>query len=190
MVLLVKAKIGACRTTFLHAASSLIHLESVSFLCDHGAHVDAQDSTGLTALHLAAKHGVETVVAELLARGAAADVQSDGGWTPLHFALQSGFTGVGSILIEGGADAAANLTEEEGGESPLYLYCEFISTLKVRWEGSTQYVEKYVEMLLNNGGSQVPRLILLVLLFVPRCCSSLRTGRISTPASGQCLPGC
>jgi ankyrin repeat protein len=56
--------------TLLHIAAAAGASKSVATLCNLGAPVDAVDSNGRTALHLAVQHSHETVVALLLDCGA------------------------------------------------------------------------------------------------------------------------
>ena len=54
---------------------------------------------GDTALHWAAFHGRETIIAQLIASGADVDAAVDNGSTPFHQAAYRGHTGVVELLI-------------------------------------------------------------------------------------------
>jgi ankyrin repeat protein len=56
-------------------------------LMEHGAHVDAEDHSGSTPLHEAAKVGSSVMVSELLECGARQNAQNRQGKTPLDLAL-------------------------------------------------------------------------------------------------------
>jgi ankyrin repeat protein len=57
-------------------------------LLRHGADVHAVSTHGNSALHLAAMHGYEDIVRELLANGARADLKNGRGKTPLEKAYE------------------------------------------------------------------------------------------------------
>eukprot|EP00850_Spirogloea_muscicola_P021170 SM000239S08075 [mRNA] locus=s239:156234:157690:+ [translate_table: standard] len=73
-----------------------------------GAHADAADHLGRTALHMAAANGNITIVRLLLGSGQA-DVRACNleGSTALHWAALNGHQQVVELLIEQGADPAA-----------------------------------------------------------------------------------
>jgi len=79
-------------------AARIVHL------INSGADVHERGPQGDTALHWAAFHGRETIVAQLIARGADVDVAVDNGSTPLHQAAYRGHTGVVELLILQGAE--------------------------------------------------------------------------------------
>ena len=69
-------------------------VETARFLIDHGANIQAQDSNGATALHIAArpwwKENAE-LVATLLAAGADKHIRDNRGRTPFDIAKDAGF---------------------------------------------------------------------------------------------------
>ena len=87
-------------------------------LLERGAKVDAADSGGWRALHVAAWHDCGEVVELLLDRGARIDVADVDGSQPLHLAVWNGSDGAAGVLIARGTriDAADN-----DGDQPLHL---------------------------------------------------------------------
>jgi ankyrin repeat protein len=81
------------------------HVEALGALLDLGAHVNAADKTGRTALHCAALHGHSEVARLLLASGAEVDARTKGNITPLALAAQGCHVEVAHVLLEGGANA-------------------------------------------------------------------------------------
>lgn len=99
-------------TPLLHAIEAG-HDRIVERLLARGADPNARDITSMTrfctALHLAAKHGKETIVRLLLAHGARVDPEDSRGKTPLSWAAQSGHEAVVKLLLEAGAKPARNV---------------------------------------------------------------------------------
>jgi hypothetical protein len=73
-------------TALLHAAAGAGKAETVRAFLDGGVPVDAEDTSGQTALHHAAAAGDVETVRLLLARGATPRAASTGGTTPLSLA--------------------------------------------------------------------------------------------------------
>lgn len=89
----------------LMASSKLSNTESVQFLIDHGADVNAVMNTGETALMMGASASITTdVVKILLSAGAGIDAQSGRGTTALMRASKSGKLDNIRVLVEHGAD--------------------------------------------------------------------------------------
>jgi ankyrin repeat protein len=132
---------------------------------DGGANVDANDQTGQTALHYAAKAGQIAVAKLLIANGA--DVNAGGEWTPLqeaayyskemvelllakganinagkwtalHHALDGGRFGIVELLLTKGADV--NIRDNKG-LTPLHI---------AAWYAASKNPE-IVELLLSKG---------------------------------------
>jgi ankyrin repeat protein len=78
------------------------------------------DNEGLTELHLAARHGQENKVAELIdtAPFLIAETDQDTGGTPLHEAAKSGHVEVVEMLLARGASVDSR---NRYGETPLFL---------------------------------------------------------------------
>ena len=67
------------RSSPLHCASALGHVEICRYLLDHGAEVDSRDSLSRTPLHLSCQIGHVLVTRLLLSRGAQIDTQDNEG---------------------------------------------------------------------------------------------------------------
>lgn len=76
-------------------------------LIDQGAPVNLRDSSGNSALMLAAYHGHAELVRALTARGAEVDLMNDRGQSPLAGVAFKGHTEVAKVLLEAGADPEA-----------------------------------------------------------------------------------
>jgi len=85
-------------------------LQSVRFLLDHGADVNARGDGKRTALHRAAFGGHPSVAELLIARGAQIELRDDADTTPLLDAMRIGaeksgdYVGVVRVLLGAGAD--------------------------------------------------------------------------------------
>ena len=76
-------------------------------MLDSGADVDAVNSTGLTALHLAARNGHIGVMKMLLRQDANIDATDESGWTALHHAANNDCEAIVRLLTNRGADLNA-----------------------------------------------------------------------------------
>jgi len=85
---------------------------------DHGAKVEASNSTQETALHIAVEEGHHTSVALLLASSANIHAKDYRGMAPLHRAAMEGHEAVARLLLKGGA--AINEKDTEEGVTPLH----------------------------------------------------------------------
>ena len=102
----------------MHKAASGAHLDTIVYLCDAGALVDASSELGMTPLLLAAQKGNPDTCRLLLGSGASVDAKdSTFGWTGLHFATSESHESTMACLIEGGANPRA---KDEGGRSAVY----------------------------------------------------------------------
>jgi len=102
----------------------------------HGrSYLDCISPNGGTALHLAAWHGREEAVRQLLTWGAKVNVHDGNGITPLSEAVMGGHLGTVNVLIDHGADP--NILKCDG-DTPLY-------------EAAYQGREDIVKALLDGG---------------------------------------
>lgn len=90
----------------LHWASRAGSLESVQWLLDRGAEVDARNDAQRTSIQLAAEHGRAEAVKLLAAAGADLDTQDRKGRTPLHRATYEGHAEAAEALLDAGADTS------------------------------------------------------------------------------------
>jgi hypothetical protein len=82
----------------------------------NSANVDAVDSSGRSALHMAAANGHHEVAHVLLEAGANTELKNDVGSTPLHWACVSGSLPIVKLLLSHGASPAV---VNDAGQSPL-----------------------------------------------------------------------
>jgi len=80
------------------------HLDVVKALAAHRARLDAQDSRGLSALHLSAANRDEEMVRTLISLKANVNVASPQGYTPLMDAAHYGDERIVRLLLEAGAN--------------------------------------------------------------------------------------
>ncbi|MGA3125615.1 MAG: ankyrin repeat domain-containing protein [Candidatus Korobacteraceae bacterium] len=112
---------------------------AVQQLLQKGAHIEARDPHGNTALAWAAKYGRTEVVKLLLDRGANIEAKDGDGWTPLMVAAVHGNTNVVKLLLDKGANIAAKYN----GETALFM------------AAGSGYVE-IVNLLLEKGADFEP----------------------------------
>ncbi|XP_064092419.1 ankyrin repeat domain-containing protein 17-like [Macrobrachium nipponense] len=121
--LLIKAgadlELGA--STPLMEAAQEGHRDLVEYLIDAGANVNAQTSTGDTALTYACENGHTDVADLLLQAGANLEHESEGGRTPLMKACRAGHLCTVQFLIVKGGDV--NKTTTNNDHTPLSLAC-------------------------------------------------------------------
>ncbi|GAQ85364.1 hypothetical protein KFL_002310200 [Klebsormidium nitens] len=82
-------------------------VEDVQATLDSGVDASAADSSGRTALHMAAANGHENVVQLLLEKGANVNAANQEGNTPLHWAALNHHLQVVKRLLEAGANPGA-----------------------------------------------------------------------------------
>ena len=108
---------GGEKMTPLHVAVSAGHLNILSLLLAHGAHVDGQDRLGKTPLHRASSNDKVEAGQCLLDCGADINARDNDGWTPLFHAASQGHFEFTRMLIERGAAIDARDTL---GTTPLH----------------------------------------------------------------------
>ena len=132
---------GRSTSLILHLfiASYNGHNDIVNSLVSDGVDVNAQDSTGLTALHYACINGHSNVITTLLQSNADPTLQDNIGWTPLMIASSNNYNDCALVLLNSEpythgnnlmADSvishinAQNVSEE----TTLYIACKQSST--------------------------------------------------------------
>lgn len=90
-------------------------------LLAEGTPVDARDSLGRTALHIAAGRGRREMIEALVHAGASVGATDEEGWSPLHLASVSGHTGIARLLLDAGAPIDAALSR---GMMACYEFAE------------------------------------------------------------------
>ena len=85
--------------------------------------IDAHDSHGNTALHIAAKLGRTSTVRALVAAGASLNLCGGRGWTPLARACREGHPECAAVLVAAGADL--NVLCSQMNETALSAAAEY-----------------------------------------------------------------
>lgn len=114
--------ISGCVTTpeeQLRLAAADGNLLRVETFLGQGVNIQASDVRGITALHLATKHGHRNVAALLLKQGAAVNPASQDGVTPLSVAVQGGRQEMVALLLANGAQV--NEQAQIGGTTLLHV---------------------------------------------------------------------
>ncbi|MEP7361864.1 MAG: ankyrin repeat domain-containing protein [Acidobacteriota bacterium] len=96
-------KDGATGATALMLATAGGYPETVQFLIEAGANVNAKDANGTTALMWAARGGHTQIVGRLLTAGADPTTNSAGGLTALKAANAGGHSDIAQLLQAAGA---------------------------------------------------------------------------------------
>lgn len=109
-------------TPLMHAVANSVYARpeqlTVATLLDHGAHVNASDTSGRTALMLASRHGAVSTARALLDRGARVNAVDNRGNTVLRFAFFTSSTRrMLDLLMARGVslDARSIETVQQGG---------------------------------------------------------------------------
>lgn len=103
---LVISSLAMDLTVELRDATGRGYLDRVVHLLDHGAHMDAKDCDGKTALSWAARNGKLGVVQHLIKQGADKEAEDNDGRTAIMHAAKAGRLDVVQYLIEQRADLA------------------------------------------------------------------------------------
>ncbi|KAG8042704.1 hypothetical protein G9C98_005339 [Cotesia typhae] len=107
------------RTNLLHRATGEGNYTIVSELLKCGYRsLDAKNELGQTAVHLAAKDGIDEILKKLIESKASVNCRDSAGYTPLHYACQSNLPNTVRLLIQGGANVQARNTST--GMVPLH----------------------------------------------------------------------
>jgi len=118
----INIKIDARGSMPIHLAALAGNVETVKWLLDNGAKIDARSGKNETPLQMAASKGNVDVIRYLRKQGANVNVKDNNGFTPLHWAILN----AGSVenyvenikcLADLGADVNAR---DNKGLTPLY----------------------------------------------------------------------
>ena len=105
--------------TPLMTACEYGHVNTVTFLIEHGANVNLQDRDGLTAVHYAVRGSQACeILSCLMENGADVDTKTFDDCTPLMIAAEIGDTKVATFLIEHGANV--DLPDKTGATALYY----------------------------------------------------------------------
>ena len=105
--------------TPLMTACEYGHVNTVTFLIEHGANVNLQDRDGLTAVHYAVRGSQACeILSCLMENGADVDTKTFDDCTPLMIAAEIGDTKVATFLIEHGANV--DLPDKIGATALCY----------------------------------------------------------------------
>lgn len=104
--------------TALLLAAQYGHVDVCKYLIDKRSQVNAKNSQGFTALHYAARAGLDEMCEALIKDGKAdVNVRSGFGDTPLYLCSGNGKVSTCTLLIKNGADVNAAI---DSGETPLH----------------------------------------------------------------------
>ena len=95
--------------------------QSLEYLLDHGASVEAMVEGGMTALISAAAAGYQRCLQLLVSRGADVSKQGVMGLTALHLAAERGYIGCATVLAGGTNGAVAAKIRNTDGVLPIQV---------------------------------------------------------------------
>jgi ankyrin repeat protein len=125
--------------TLLHYACQAGAINTVSFLLENQANVNAVTETCQTPLHYAAVHQDLKIMSMLLNKGALVNKRNINGSTALHIAVASGSVGGARCLIV----KEANVNERDGDNcTPLHLLCKSGFDRKIKIEMADLLIER------------------------------------------------
>ena len=102
--------------TLIHKACEERNTGMIQLLLEAGADVNARNTYGQSAMHMAAAQGFADILDLLINNGGDIGAKTNTGWTPLHEACWHGRVEVARKLLEAGADV--NMRDEDGN-TPL-----------------------------------------------------------------------
>ncbi|KAI0411321.1 hypothetical protein F5X98DRAFT_56239 [Xylaria grammica] len=141
-------RIVTLKLTPLSFAATLGHNLALAILLDHVPDVDAViPSTGITALHLAARYGYKDSVELLLSKGAKPNLQDEEKRSPLHHAARYGKEEVIAYLLDKGANPGLRNNQ---GDSPFHTAAKYgyLDSLKLLYQrGSEKFINEANNLL-------------------------------------------
>eukprot|EP00054_Salpingoeca_dolichothecata_P015641 m.90524 g.90524 ORF g.90524 m.90524 type:complete len:342 (-) comp21591_c0_seq1:26-1051(-) len=108
------------RSTLVHNACKVGHIQNATFLLDHGADLTLADAVGCKPIHSASARSDDQMLRLLLSRHADVNAPDDNNETPLHWAAACGNLSGVLLLLSNGADANALDSESQ---TPLHAAC-------------------------------------------------------------------
>ncbi|KAJ6000716.1 hypothetical protein N7481_001125 [Penicillium waksmanii] len=140
------------RNTPLIYAARYSDDETISFLIEQGADVNAQNVYGETGLHLASSRGKEVAVNRFLEANAAVSVANAAGMTPLWYATTRQYVAIAKRLMVAGATIPSR---NSGGDTELHLAARFDTgwtpLIWAAWNGNAELAW----ILILNGADVV-----------------------------------
>jgi len=135
-----------------HSAGQLNWPETLKFLYENGANLDAQDTNGYTPLMYAVNNEATDSVRQLLRLGVKVHLVSNSGETALHKAIATGALDRAKLLLEFGADVEA-VTKRCKADGLSRLNCLELAAYSGRipvFEAVLQYVPDYKQSGEDN----------------------------------------
>lgn len=141
----------------LHFASALGHLGVVEALLSiakargEGTVLNAKNSAGNTALHLAASSGRTLTVDFLISAGADVNAVNEQGFTPLDLACKNSRTAAAAVLIAAGAPA--DTKSEDGVEALMRIKLGVLPEVPLRDSSNSRNtcITEDAIAMLNSG---------------------------------------
>jgi ankyrin repeat protein len=129
------------------------HLTTVqALLSAPGIDINAQKPDGITALHVAVKHGKDDVVKALINKGADVNIADNTGWTPLMFTAEKGpLTTMQALLSAPGIDINA---QKSNGATAL-----FVAAANGNYDVVKALIKQGADVDITDNHSQTPMMV-------------------------------
>ncbi|XP_048255824.1 serine/threonine-protein phosphatase 6 regulatory ankyrin repeat subunit C-like isoform X3 [Haliotis rufescens] len=111
-------ELNKSKGTPLHVAVKHAKHETVQYLIEKGANVNAEDNNQVTPLHVAVEHAKHETVLYLIEKGANVNAENNNQVTPLHVAVEHAKHETVHYLIEKGASVKS---EDNNQVTPLHV---------------------------------------------------------------------